>query len=203
MQIERFKDPALFRAAVDDFFLANMLQYNHAFSATRSLTAEQVAERHLWLTRLHQDGATVGVAIITMAAPLRPLWISELDHDAMCQVAQALEEDGIRLDGVIGELGNAHRMAGVLGVQVREHFRLGHHVLDSTPVIAPCAGVMRAATHDDYELVIEWEDAFVRECGLPYNRQVLEGMVRDRLNAPVAQEYLWEVDGATVAKALG
>jgi ribosomal protein S18 acetylase RimI-like enzyme len=138
-----------------------------------------------------------------MSSPLRPLSMSEIDDEGAAVVANRLVEEGVRIDALIGSVATAQRMARRLGVETKERFRLGNHMLDQAPVIPFCAGAMRAATMDDLEPVLAWEDAFVRECGLPYDHAAIETAIRERLGAPAPLEWLWEVDGVPVAKALG
>jgi ribosomal protein S18 acetylase RimI-like enzyme len=203
MQLQRYADPTQFRADNDAFLLAQAASCSYMFANTRTLTAAQVAERKLWLARLHRDGVTCAVAVITSAPPMRLLGFSEFDDDAAALLVAALHEDGVQPDGGTGDVDSACRIATCLGVQTSERFRMGNHVLDGAPVIAMCAGRMRSATMADYDLVLAWEDAFIRECGLPYHRAALEAAIRDRLSAPSPLEWLWEDEGEPVAKALG
>lgn len=203
MQIQRYTDPTQFRADNDTFLLARAASCSHIFANTRNLTAADQAERKLWLTRLHKDGATCAVAVVATPSPSRLLAFTELDDATAALVVLTLREDGLRPEIAVGDLESAHRIAKCFGARTRERFRVGNHILDQAPLIAPCAGRMRAATQADHALVLEWEDAFIRECGLPYNRVLLETEVHRRLAAPAPLEWLWEVDGAPVAKALG
>ncbi|HEX8957051.1 MAG TPA: GNAT family N-acetyltransferase, partial [Burkholderiaceae bacterium] len=187
----------------DTLLLEQAASCSHIYANTRSLTAAQLAERRLWLARLHREGVTCGAAVITSSMPMRMLAFTELDDEAIALVVDALAEDGLQPLMLAGDLATAHRFAARLGMRASERFRLGNHVLDTAPVVAPGEGTMRAATAEDYRLVLEWEDAFIRECRLPYHRPSLEIAIRDRLAAPAPLEWLWEVDGVPVAKAHG
>jgi len=94
-----------------------------------------------------------------------------------------------------------------LGLQARERARMGNHVLDTAPVLAPCRGRMRAATLDDLDLLVAWESAFVLECGLPDNRDALPAEIRGRLQGAVKLMWIWELDDGAgkipVAMAVG
>ncbi len=203
MQIQRYTDPEEFRADTDAFLLAKAASCSHMYSTTRGLTSEQVAQRRLWLARVHQNGVTCGAAVITTAAPMRLLAFTAIDDEAIDLVVQALAQDGMRPEALTGQVDTAYRIAARLGLRASERVRLGNHTLDTPPVIPTCAGRMRAATPDDYALVLAWEDAFIHECNLPYDKASLERMISDRLNAPMPLEWLWEVEGVPVAKALG
>ena len=203
MQIQRYTDPDQFRADNDAFLLAWAASCSHMYTTTRGLTADQVAQRRLWLSRVHQDGVTCGAAVITTATPTRLLAFTAIDDEAIDLVAQALAEDGLRPAALTGEVGTAYRIAARLGMRATERFRIGNYTLDAPPAIPPGAGCMRAATPDDYALVLEWEDAYVKECKLPYDRALLERAIGDRLHVPSPLEWLWEVEGEPVAKAMG
>ena len=203
MQIQRYTDPSVFRADNDAFLLEQAASCSHIYANSRSLTAAQLAERKLWLTRLHRDGVTCGVAVITSPLPMRMLAFTGLDDEGMALTVAALAQDGWQPSALVGRLDTGRRLAARLGRGSTERFRLGNHVLDTVPVVASCAGTMRAATADDYPLILEWEDAFIHECRLPYDRAVLEAAIRDRLAAPVPLEWLWEAGGTPVAKAHG
>ena len=203
MQIQRYTDPEAFRADTDAFLLAKAASCSHMYSTTRGLTSEQVAQRQLWLARLHQNGVTCGAAVITTPPPLRLLAFTAIDDEAIELVVQALAQDGVRPEALTGEVDAAYRIAARLGMRASERVRLGNHTLDVAPAIPPCTGRMRVATPDDYALVLEWEDAFIHECNMLYDRPSLERAISDRLHAPMPLEWLWEVGGAPVAKALG
>jgi len=203
MQIQRYADPDEFRADNDAYLLARAASCSHLYSTTRGLTAAIVAQRQLWLARTHQNGVTCGVAVITTAVPVRMLAFTAMDDEAIGLVVQALAEDGMLPEALIGQLDAAHRFAARLGIRANERFRVGYHALDRPPSIPPCAGRMRAANPDDYALVLQWEDAFIHECRLPYDKPALERAIGERLHAPSLLEWLWEVDGEPVAKALG
>jgi GNAT superfamily N-acetyltransferase len=203
MQIQRYTDPAAFRADNDTVLLEQAESCSFIYANTRALGPAALTANKLWLARLHRDGVTCGVVVITTPPPLRMLAFTTLDDEAIELIVAALAEDGIHVLSLVGELDTAQRLARRLGVPAKERFRLGNHVLDRTPVIAACEGRMRAATAADYDLVLEWEDAFIHECNLLYDRPSLELAIRDRLAAPGPLEWLWEVDGVPVAKALG
>jgi GNAT superfamily N-acetyltransferase len=203
LELQRFDDPDLFREATGEFLTSHIESYSHLYGLTRALTAEKMAAHGLWLTRLHRAGVTCGVAAIAIPMAQRPLSVTDLDDEGAALVAVALAADGPHLDAVIGGVDAAYRMAACLGADVAERVRIGNHVLDGAPSLPPCAGSMRAATAEDVDLVLAWEDAFVRECGLPYDRAAIVATVRERLGAPVPLEWLWEVDGRPVAKAFG
>lgn len=201
MQLQRYADPADFRADNDALLLEQAGSCSHIFVNTRHLTAAQMAERKLWLARLHRQGVTCGVAVITSLLPMRMLAFTRLDDEAIALVANALTEDDMQPLALVGELDVARRFAAKLGLPVTERFRLGNHVLDAAPTVAAGEGVMRAATLADHDLILEWEDAFIHECGLPYHRASLEAAIRERLAATLPLEWLWEIDGVPVAKA--
>jgi ribosomal protein S18 acetylase RimI-like enzyme len=203
MQIQRYTDPTAFRIDNDAFVLEHAASCSHIYANTRGLTGAQLVEHKLWLARLHRDGATCGVVVITTPLPMRMLTFTVLDDPGIELVAAALAEDGLQPSALVGDLDTARRFAHRFGMRASERFRLGNHVLDSAPVIATSKGTMRAATPDDYRLVLEWEDAFIHECHMLYDRASLELAIRDRLAAPKPIEWLWEVDGVPVAKALG
>jgi ribosomal protein S18 acetylase RimI-like enzyme len=203
IQLERFADPALYRAAVGDWLLANPVACNHIFTTLHDLTPQQARRRSAWMARLHCAGATCGVALIGMAPPLRPVMVSLLNDEAAAAVAEALTKDGIAVDGLIGTVDSAQLLARHLGVRTSERFRLGNHVLDVAPMAPPCAGRMRAATPDDFGVILDWETAFAAECGLPDKREALALEVAERLASPVQLQWLWEVAGQAVAMALG
>jgi len=202
LELQRFDDVDLFRAATTEFLYAHIEIYSHLYGLTRALTVEKMAAHGLWLARLHRAGVTCGVAAIAMPMAQRPLSVTDLDDEGAALVATALAADGPRLHAVIGSVDAAHRMALHLGCKVTERVRIGNHVLDRAPALPDCVGRMRAATPEDFELVLGWEDAFVRECGLPYDRAAIVATVRERLHGPAPLEWLWEVDGTPVAKTM-
>ncbi len=203
LELQRFDDVDLFRAATAEFLYSHIESYSHLYGLARALTAEKMAAHGLWLARLHRAGVTCGVAAIAIPMAQRPLSVTDLDDEGAALVAAALAVDGPRLHAVIGNVDAARRMATHLGCSVTERVRIGNHVLDRAPVLPACAGHMRAATAEDFELVLGWEDTFVRECGLPHDRAAIVATVRERLHGPAPLEWLWEVDGTPAAKTMG
>jgi ribosomal protein S18 acetylase RimI-like enzyme len=203
IELQRYVDPVAFRDAVDAYLRANLNACNQLFININNLTAEQVADRNAWLVRLHQSGKTCGLAMISTALPLRLLSMSPMDDEGAALVAAALIADGIKLDGLYGSVLCAPLLAKHLGVQTSERVRLGNHVLDIPPLAGTCVGGMRAATLEDYDLLLAWEQAFVLECGLPVNNAALPAEIMERLKAPAALMWIWEVDNIPVAMAFG
>ncbi|HEY8027570.1 MAG TPA: GNAT family N-acetyltransferase [Burkholderiaceae bacterium] len=203
LELQRFDDLDAFRRETDGYLLSHIEDFSHLYGQARALTPEKVADYGLWLARLHRQGVTCGVAAIAIPMSERPLSITDLDDDAAALVAASLAADGPHFDGIIGTVEAAERMARHLGMGARLHMRMGNHVLDCAPVIPECAGNMRTATTDDFDLVLAWEKAFVDECGLPYDPVATAASVRERVQGPAPREWLWVVDGRPVAKTMG
>lgn len=203
IELQRYTDPAAYRDAVDGYLRANLNVCSQLFSIIKNMTADQVRERKAWLVRLHRSGETCGLALINSALPLRTLLVSPIDETGAALIASAMSADGVMADGVLGVVDSALALAGHMGRWTSERVRLGNHVLDTAPLLASCAGRMRAATLDDYDLLLAWEQAFVLECGLPDNRSTLPAEIMERLRGPVELMWLWEVDNIPVALALG
>jgi GNAT superfamily N-acetyltransferase len=203
LELRRYQSIAAFRDAIDGYLRANIDVCNQIFTITRTLTDKQVRDRQAWMVALHEGKATVGMAMITTPLPIRLTLMSILSDEGAALIAEALRADGVVPDGLIGSSAEPVRLASAMRVQTRERVLLGNHVLDGAPVIAPANGRMRAATMDDFELVLAWEIAFLEECGLPFNPSALPQEMRDRLSAPQPLMWLWEVDGEPVAMTVG
>ena len=203
IELQRYSDPAAYRAAVDGYLRANLNVCSQLFSIIKNMTAELAEERKAWLVRLRRSDQTCGLALINSALPLRTLLVSPIDDVGAELIASAMSADGIIVDGVLGVVQSARGLTWRMGVQTSERVRLGNHVLDTPPLLAPCVGRMRAATLGDYDLLLAWEQAFVLECGLPDNRSTLPAEIMERLRGPVELMWLWEVDNIPVAMALG
>lgn len=203
LELKRYTDVTAFRQAIDDYLLANINICSQIFSITRNLTDEFAHDHQAWMVALNQAGETCGVAMITTPLPLRLLSLSPIDEEGAALIAEAMKANGIKSDGVIGVGQGPARMTQAMDVQTEERVRLGNHVLDTSPEIFQCKGLMRAATMADHDMLLAWESAFVVECGLPDNRATLPAEIKERLSSSVPLMWVWEVEGTPVAMALG
>lgn len=200
---ESHDDPASFRACIDGYLRANLAACNQIFTLAQGLTAESVKRNHSWLVRLHRGGETCGIGLIHSALPMRRLLVTDLDDECAAAISSSLNEAGIELSAIVGPPDSVARLVKCLGVNAVEHVRLGNHMLDTPPLIAACAGDARAATKDQFELLLQWESAFCVECGLPENAENIAKEIGDRLVDAACAYWLWVVDGVPVAMALG
>ena len=205
--LETFSDPYLYRRAVDDYARAHLGDCHHLFSAIHTLTPEIMLRRQSWLGRLHRNGSTSGIVLINSLLPARVASMSDLEADETDLVAEAFRQHGIKPSALMGPQRVVEALAENLIQQgaatVSERVRLGSHMLTTEPVTPACAGNWRIATPSDIELLFQWESAFVVECELPDIRQDLYREITERLESPTALCWLWEVDGRSVATALG
>jgi GNAT superfamily N-acetyltransferase len=203
LTFQRYTSLTAFRDAVDSYLRANIDVCNQIFTVALSLTDEQADIRQAWLGVLRDGDVMRGVTMITTPLPLRLLSMSVIDAEGAELVAEALRADGVMPDGLIGSGTTPELLAQAIGLPTRERVRLGNHVLDNAPQIATAEGCMRAATMDDFELILAWEIAFLAECGLPVSQSALPQEIRDRLSAPQPMMWLWEIDGEPVAMTVG
>ncbi len=203
LELQRFTDPIAFRDAVDAYLHTNLNVCSQLFAIAKNLTDEHVRDRQVWLARLHHAGQTCGLALISTAPPIRLLNVSPIDDEGAALIVAAVAADGIKVNGVHGSVHTVSLLAKHLNAQTSERTRLGNHVLDTPPLQLPCAGRMRAATLDDYDLLLAWEVDFVLECGLPDNRATLPAEIMERLTGAAKLAWIWEVDDTPVAMALG
>lgn len=200
---QTYENPAVFRAAVDAFLRANLGDYNQLFSLIQGITAQSVQRYRSWMVRLDHDGATCGVALIHCVPPARRLIVTQLDRAGAAALVKALDAAALRPDGLTGPPEAAILLARQLGMSFRERFRMGNHRLDRPPEKVFCAGFARPATLEDLPLLTHWEQQFIRECRLPESPATVAEEVRLRLAEPEPLYWLWCVDGAPVAMALG
>jgi len=203
LELRRYTSLNTFCDAIDGYLRDNIDVCNQMFTILNTLTDQQTYDRQAWLVALQDGAVTKGVAMITTPLPLRLLLMSVIDAEGAKLLAQALHADAVMPDGLIGSGDTPALLASAMAAQTRERVRLGNHVLDGAPLIASTKGGMRAATMDDFELVLAWETAFLVECGMPFNQAALPQEMRDRLSASQPLIWLWEIDGQPVAMTMG
>lgn len=204
-ELEHFTDPAAYRAAVDDYLLANLGACNQLYTVIQGLTHESMARRHTWLARFHRDGDTCGLAVIHSTPPLRSLIVTAIDDERAHLLVDALERCAIAVTDITGEHDS---VAAVLAAMqpappTRLRAELGNHLLEAAPVVPACVGAWRAAVIDDMPLLIGWERAFLIECGFPVIEAQLHDTVAQRLAGATILYWLWEVDQTPAAMAVG
>ncbi|AZM91746.1 GNAT family N-acetyltransferase [Streptomyces sp. W1SF4] len=143
------------------------------------------------------DGAVEGALLHT---PPFPLLLGAVPPEAVRALAGELGSDPLR--GRVGAFNarraDARTLAAAWGPPARvvEELRLYRLGTLAAPDPAP-AGRARAAAEPDLPLLLEWTEAFDRECGIPASPA--EGRLRDRLS--YGGLLLWELDGRPVSLA--
>lgn len=207
IKLETYDDPGLYRLSVDSYLRVNLAECNHLFSAIHGLTPEIAMRRRSWMARLHKNGNTCGIVLINSLLPARVASMSGIDADAVALVADALCSEDLVPTAIVGPPDTVELLAEHLARQrsmaVGARMRLGNHMLATEPIAPPCDGQWRAATADDIDLLVRWENAFVAECRLPDSSQDLHREISERIASPTALCWLWEVNGRPVAMALG
>ena len=161
LELQRFTDPIAFRDAVDAYLRANLNACSQLFAITKNLTEEQARDRKAWLVRLHRSGQTCGIALISTAPPQRLLNVSSIDDEGAALIVAAVAADGIAVNGLHGSVHTVSLLAKHVNGRASERTRMGNHVLDMPPQQLPRVGRMRAATLEDYDLLLAWESDFV------------------------------------------
>jgi ribosomal protein S18 acetylase RimI-like enzyme len=198
-------DPDAYRESVDTYLHANLGACNQLFTVVHSMTNIAILQRQSWLASLQRDGQTCGLAVIHSALPLRSMIVSDIDSDGAGLIVDAIVRAGIRLTDITGPQHSIDLLIGAVQPPPRTNLRarLGNHLLDKTPVIPNALGSWRAAQWQDKELLLQWERAFLTECGFPVIDGLVAGVVENRLETGSTLYRLWEIDATPAAMAVG
>ncbi|MFD0356270.1 GNAT family N-acetyltransferase [Streptomyces sp. NPDC127110] len=143
------------------------------------------------------DGAVDGALLHT---PPFPLLLGAVPPEAVRALAGALGSDPLRgrVGGFNARRADARALAAAWGTPARvvEELRLYRLGTLAAPDPAP-EGRVRTAAEPDLPLLLEWIEAFDRECGIPAGPS--EAQLRDRIS--YGGLLLWELDGRPVSLA--
>jgi predicted GNAT family acetyltransferase len=199
----RLDDPAAFLAEAEPLLLDDEARHNLILGIAGTLrdSPGHYPEHRLWLVR---DGVEVAAAALR-TPPYGLILARPRSSDALAPLAEAIA--GEELPGVVGSEPEVHEFAGLwaarTGVAARTNMRQGVYALERVETLPPVPGSARAATQDDFDLVLRWWVAFGDEVlheGGPARERAEEG-VRHRLSSPTGGFLLWEDGGDTVSLA--
>ncbi|GLX21302.1 GNAT family N-acetyltransferase [Streptomyces lavendulae] len=143
------------------------------------------------------DGTVDGALLHT---PPFPLLLGAVPPEAVRALAGALGSGPLRgrVGGFNARRADAQELAAAWGAPARvvEELRLYRLGTLAAPEPAP-EGRARTAAEPDLPLLLEWIEAFDRECGIPASPS--EAQVRDRIS--YGGLLLWELDGRPVSLA--
>jgi predicted GNAT family acetyltransferase len=204
MHAERLDDVEAFAATTTEFLVADEARHNLILGLTGTIRSspDLYPERHFWLVR--EDGRPVAAALQT---PPHNLVLARPASDAALDAL--VEAVGGDLPGVTGSTPEVEaftdrwtRRYGRRGELARGQGLFSLAAVEDVPVPS---GSMRPATRDDFELLVDWWTAFLREA-VPEeerDRAETERVVTHRLDADDNGIYIWDDPGPVSFAAFG
>ncbi|HSS67072.1 MAG TPA: GNAT family N-acetyltransferase [Nocardioidaceae bacterium] len=175
VDLEFFTDPTAFLAAAGDRLIESPVE-STVVATIAERAAHELADgiaqpEHDWYV-VARDGShsgdVVGVGMRTAPFEPRPLYLLTMPDEAATALAVALFERGEEVRGANGALPASRvfaeetaRLSG-RAARVHIHTRL-FELRELTPPSTDVSGRLRAAVHDDLELVKAWYAAFMRD----------------------------------------
>ncbi|MDQ1711481.1 MAG: uncharacterized protein QOE45_931 [Frankiaceae bacterium] len=195
MRIEPHTDPVAYRDLVFPVLLRDEARYNLELALVEHIVAGTVFSDEPPLLLAVRDGdEVVGAALMTL--PWK-LLMAPVPGAAAPDLAAFMAGTGLPVPGVLGAAADvgtfAEAYAAATGATWREGKGQGVYRLTALVPPRPAPGALREATDEDFDLLVEWVEAFQVDAGLP------EGDARR--NAARAREgliWLWE-DGGPVS----
>ncbi len=183
-------DPDSVLDLADTFLASDPVQHNLILTLLHARVEHPEAGRY-WIVLEEPD--VIGVVFqspLDYSATLTPM-----AQEAVRAVIDVIADEGVELPGVNGEAATVAHFAGAWSERTRVPARptLGQRLYELASVVdQPASGVLRRATAEDLEFLVESFVAFVTEIGdLPNGS---ESVVARRLAA--GQLWVWDDDAA-------
>ncbi len=180
MELQFFTDPAEFLAVASPVLAADPV----IGSVVATISERAVRERAdgvpepdwpRWWAVITDGGAVIGVAMRTAPRPPYPMFVLPMPDAAARLLATTLRDRGEHPGGCNGALPAARILAEESvrlwggSSEVEQHSRLFECRAVTRPAAVP--GTLRQAEAADFELVLDWHDAFHREAAEQAGRE--------------------------------
>jgi ribosomal protein S18 acetylase RimI-like enzyme len=195
---EATDDPSLAFDTCRAFLESRPVEHNIALTIVHERVAHPHEGRYWWTVEADRVSGYAWQSPVTFSAGLTPMSVP-----AVIALATRVSLDAPGLPGVIAEAGTAAAFAGRwtelrgTGAEPAEGQRI--YRLDAVTEVPLPAGAVRAATMDDFDLLVRWTEAFNDETGSGGGSADLDGTIRRRIGD--GWMWVWD-DGGVVATAL-
>ncbi len=197
MHVTRHTDPDVFLAAATPISARGLASasffvvYAHSLKRTPPETDARV-----YLATCAGDG----VCGVAMQRDDGPVMVGQSDPGAAIAFAEDLARDWPALQGVVGAIDPteafARRWRELTGRGHALRLRLRQHVLHEVAAVPPASGAPRVATASDLPWLVERQNAFIVEVGLPDSPERITRTMEKRVDR--GDFWIWD-DGAPVA----
>ncbi len=206
MQVRRYSDPVEFYERVESFLLAREAEHCLLLGLSKRAAAGEYDDPPPYLAAAEADGK---VAAVCMRTPPLNVILSEMDDPACAMLfAQDLNEIWTTLPGLFSPPAVAkafyERWFALTGETAELAYREMIYRLDKVIYRPAVDGEMVRATESDFDLLVNWYDAFHAE-SLGNMTASLDArkMVKRQLSHEQGKGglYFWKVEGKPVAMA--
>lgn len=206
MRVEQFPDAPAMLERAGAFLAAREAEHNLLFGILDSLSRDPtVSDGPPYLAVVVENDDVVAACLRT---PPRQLVLSEIDDlTALAPIVDHLVASNDDVPSVVGPVAAARAFAEQWTARTgaAHRLRLSERAFRLSTVTRPraTAGSMRLAAGGDFDLLVDWLLAFVKEA-LPDevdSRSDAETVVHRWLDVGTKRNYLWEVAGEPVSWA--
>lgn len=201
MDIRPYQDPIAFQQAALPFYSAQEARYCVSIGVVSALAADPKKWK-FYAACVEQNGKVIGAFLMT---PPHPLLLTGMPEDALAKVADYFASLKQLPTGVAGgsEASDAFQQIWCQrsGAKVADLVRQGIFQLDDVNPPAPAPGKMVVASELHFDLLLKWNRAFIKDCGMSEEhdpaaeKMVVDSLIREK------SRYLWVVDDNPVAMA--
>jgi uncharacterized protein len=204
VQVERFSDAQAFLDAAGPFLAEHEAEHNLLFgiAATLIIDSERYPEQP-YLAAVSRDDEVVAAAVMT--PPFNLVLSMTADPNALTAFGRDLVKNRLPVPGVTGPADVARRFAEMWAQRhgLSTHRAMAERTYRLERVTAPTdvPGVVRTATDDDRELLIDWVHDFLVEALDNPREGEAAAIVDSALQTGSRTFYLWEDDDRPVSLA--
>ncbi|RYZ60967.1 MAG: GNAT family N-acetyltransferase [Proteobacteria bacterium] len=202
MKITRFIDPFEYKARVLPFLMQNEAQNCLGIGIIDILivTPDVYPDAYLW--EISQGQEILGAAWMT---PPHPIGLTEMSAEAVGLLVDELLKIPNQLKGVVGPKAQADLFLELWARKCSEKVKIistmQQRIYQLTEVSMPFSvpGHARVVEQVDFELLAEWSECFIDDCGLPRDSRSGEDYARRAIASK--SRSLWIVEDKPVAMA--
>jgi uncharacterized protein len=197
MRLRRHGDVNAFLVAADPLLGADEARHNLMYGICGTLLEAPgvYPEAYFWTV---DDGEPVAALLRT--PPFNVAVARPLDPEALVFAAERLRAEGVDAPGVTGAVPEAETFARAWTDAPRLRMAQGIYAAREVRVPPDVAGVMRIATFEDRDLLVDWILAFQEEA-LPEDGPHFDvvAAVERRLRSTIAGTAVWDLEGRVVS----
>ncbi len=205
MKLHSFSSHKEFKTRVFDFLLENEAENCLLLGLLEGMESNPGRYPVAYFWAVTSNDKVVGAAWMT---PPFPLGLTTMPPEGLALLRDAVREISHQPSQVIGPNEGSLQFKTLWAKLDRSHIKspkMAQRIFQLTEVLPPrkTTGLMRVATENDLDLLIDWNIRFAQDCGMSYDPSSAKSSAKDDAVRAINRKnrHLWCIDGEPVAMA--